>query len=158
VTVVSKAMQRARRAARAVIHGDRILEYMTSRAARKLLVSAAEAGQPPVASVSHDIERIAKADSKLAPVKQFAGLCIRAVLQEEGFEVAETGVRLSNDRIFRTGAVYRKAAAQPNSDHDLLRRFLATLTDEEAAFALGILTARQVGAERLNSNDENTSC
>jgi hypothetical protein len=148
-------MQRAIRAARAVLHGQRILETMREEETRRLLIGAVEAGQPPVSAISQVLkEKIGLKDAKLMPVKQFAGLCIRAVLEEEGYEVAQAGVRLSNDPIFRTGAVYKKSAAQSAVGHELLRRFLATLTDEEAAVAHDILADRGLKHKRLRNESE----
>jgi hypothetical protein len=130
--LMSKAMQRARRSARAVLHGDKILEFIQKPVSRKLLVAAAESGSPPVTAISKELEKIARKDIRLAPVKQFAGLCVRAVLEEEGFEVAETGVRLSQDTVFRSGSVYRKIqATQTGISTSLLDRFLDVLNSQE---------------------------
>jgi hypothetical protein len=77
------------------------------------------------------------------PLKQFAGLCVRAVLEEEGFEVAETGVRVSNDPIFRTGSTYQRVKAQKSASSSLLVRLIGALTEEEARQALQSLRKRQ---------------
>jgi len=84
-----------------------------------------------VTAVSSALKTLVGAtDAMLAPVKQFTGLCVRAVLEEEGFELAETGVRLSNDPVFRTGSVYRRNSASDSKD--LLARFVESLSDDEA--------------------------
>jgi hypothetical protein len=142
--VTTKSMSRARRSARAVLHGPEILAFVGTNKNRKLLVAAAEAGHPPVAAISSQLEKlVGLKDAKLLPVRQFVGLSVRAVLEEEGFEVADTGVRLSNDPVFRTGAVYRRAAAiSVNGSSDLLQRFIDALTEEEARIAHDLLSAR----------------
>ena len=47
-----------------------------------------------------------------------------------GVELAETGVRLSNDPVFRTASVYRRNSASDSKD--LLDRLVESLTDDEA--------------------------
>jgi hypothetical protein len=142
--MISRTMDRARRSARAVLHGPELLELVTSRRCRRALIAAAEAGHPPVAAISADIEKlVGLKDAKLLPVRQFVGRSVRAVLEEEGFQVAETGVRLSNDAIFRTGAVYKRIETPPaDSTPDLIHRMVDALTDEEALTARNLLTAR----------------
>jgi hypothetical protein len=128
---MSRSMQRAQRSARAVLHGAKILEAMQQPKMRRLLVAAAESGAPPVTAISDRLqELVGPKDAKLAPIKQFAGLCVRAVLEEDGFELADTGVRLSNDPVFRTGSVYRRRSDSDSTD--LLVRFVESLTDDEA--------------------------
>lgn len=140
---MSRAMQRAQRSARAVLHGSEILEFVQEPKTRRLLVTAAETGAPPVTAISSALKTlVGKADAKLAPVKQFTGLCVRAVLEEEGFELAETGVRLSNDPVFRTASVYKRISASGKTD-ELLVRFIEILTDAEATLALKLLKNRR---------------
>src|SRR5258707_1124622 len=94
----SKAMRRAVRSARALRDGGRILKFVQEPKTRRLLVAVAESGAPPVTAISSGLqELVGPKEAKLAPVKQFAGMCVRAVLEEEGFERAEPGVRVSND-------------------------------------------------------------
>jgi hypothetical protein len=141
----SKAMRRAARSARAVLHGPEILELVREPKTRRLLVAAAESGAPPVTAVSDRLlQLIAVKDAKLMPLKQFTGLCVRAVLEEEGFEVAETGVRVSRDPVFRTGSTYRRIQAEQRLSSELLLRFIQSLTDEEARQALRLLRKRQL--------------
>ena len=103
----SKAMRRAVRSARAVLHGVRILEFIRDPRTRQKLIAAAETGTPPTTAISSRLaELVGARDVKLQPVKQFAGVCVRAVLEEEGFQVAAKGVRVSNDPVFRTGSTY----------------------------------------------------
>jgi hypothetical protein len=138
---MSQSMQRARRSARAVPHGTEILEFMQEPKTRRLLVAAAEAGVPAVTAISGKLQAlVGLKDVKLAPVKQFTGLCVRAVLEEEGFELAGVGVRLSNDPVFRTGSVYRRHTESNSAD--LLARIAASLTDDEARRLTTLLRRR----------------
>ena len=109
----SKSMRRAERSARAITHGAKILQFVQSPSVRQRLVQAAELGSPPVTAISSDVQKlVGKKDAKLPPIKQYTGLCVRAVLEEEGFELVQTGVRVSKDPIFRTGSflsTFRKA-------------------------------------------------
>lgn len=137
-------LRRARRTARAVPDGPAILEYLSGVEIRKSLVAAAEAGHPPVAAVSRElVEMIGQQKASLTNVKQFVGLCIRAVLEEEGFSVEGAGVRLSHDPVFKTGSVYCRIESQDAAaSNSLLMRFLESLNDEEAVSALSHLNNR----------------
>jgi hypothetical protein len=140
----SKAMRRAERSARAITHGAKILQFIQSLSARQRLVQAAELGAPPVTAISSDLQELVGKDAKLQPIKQYTGLCVRAVLEEEGFELVQTGVRISKDSVFRTGSVYRRSEKQESQPaSDLLARFIQSLTDEEIARALKLLQRRR---------------
>ena len=102
----SRSMKRARRTAVAVKDGPEILDYIAAPKSRGLLVSRAERGAPPVGAISESLLREFGRGVKLAPVKQFIGMCVRAVLEEEGYSVAEKGVRIKDDNVFSTGSVY----------------------------------------------------
>jgi hypothetical protein len=141
----SKAMRRAARSARAVLHGPEILELVLDPKTRRLLVAAAESGVPPVTAVSGRLlQLIPVKDAKLMPLKQFTGLCVRAVLEEEGLEVAETGVRVSNDPVFRTGSTYRRIHVDQRRSSGLLVRIIQDLTNDEARHALRLLRKRRL--------------
>ena len=103
--VVSKAMRRAQRSAHTIVRGGEILDMVCSDAARKRLVEVAVCGEPPVTAISEAlIKLLGKGAARAVPVRSFVGLCVRAALDEDGFEVAETGVRVPEDPIFRTGS------------------------------------------------------
>ena len=137
------AMQRAIRSARALHQGPEILALMRESKTRRSLITAAGSGAPPVTAISTAlIEMLGAKTAKLAPVKQFAGLCIRGVLEEEGFVVASKGVRVSNDPLFRTGTTYRKRSAAPTHCHSLLERLIWSFTDEEVEEVVEILRSR----------------
>lgn len=142
---MSRSMQRAERSARAVLHGPEILQFVRKPKVRAKLVAAAETGAPPVTAISVELKTLVGAvDVKLTPIKQFAGRCVRAVLEEEGFELVETGVRVSNDAVFRTASVYERTSALGKSDPtELLVRLIASLTDAEARKALRLLKNRR---------------
>ena len=140
-----KSMIRAQRAARRVPHGIKILEFLSSPKSRKVLVAAAADGEPPVASISRDFEALlGPKDSKFAQVKQFAGLSIRAILEEEGFEIERTGVWLGQDPVFLTGSVYRKMApAAVGRRGDLLERLVGVLNNKELEILQELLSRRR---------------
>ena len=141
---MSKAMVRAQRAARRVPQGAAILEFLMAPKTRKLLIKAAEEGDPPVAAISRELaELVGPKDLKSAQLKQFAGLCIRAILEEEGFEIERAGVWLGDDPVFKTGSVYRKVVSGPTSRRDdWLVRFVKMLTKDEVDRLIELLRRR----------------
>ena len=70
------------------------------------------------------------------------------MLEEEGFEVAEVGVRLSKDPVFRTGSVYRRHSDSDSTD--LLARFVEKFTDDEAR-RLKVLLRRRADSQEVIS-------
>jgi hypothetical protein len=141
---MSKAMIRAQRSARRVPQGAKILEFVESARIRKMLVAAALQGEPPVAAISREFASlVGPKDAKLAQVKQYVGLCVGAVLEEEGFEVERSGVWLGDDPVFSTGSVYRKIPGDGSSKRgDLLERFVKALSEEEALRVQALLGRR----------------
>jgi hypothetical protein len=139
----TKAMRRAVRSARAVLHGVRILEFVRSPRTRQKLIDAAEAGAPPITAISSRlVELVGSKDAKLQPVKQFAGVCVRAVLGEEGFQVAAKGVRVSNDPVFRTGSTYERIPVGTIKKTTFLVRLVQCMTDDEASQVMELLRMR----------------
>jgi hypothetical protein len=121
------------------------LNFLKEDKIRRTLIAAATAGDPPVAAISRSlVERVGSKDVKSAQVKQFTGLSVRAVLEEEGFEVARTGVWLGDDPVFSTGAVYRKVTPQKTTagGSDFMDRLARTLNDDEAHRLFDILRKR----------------
>ncbi len=54
-----------------------------------------------------------------SPVKTLIGLCVRAILAEEGYERVERGVRTEADgELFMTGSVYSKAEVEDEDGAD----------------------------------------
>jgi hypothetical protein len=139
----SKAMRRAVRSARAVIDGPRILEFIQDPKTRQKLITAAESGAPPITAIGGRLAQLVGAkDVKLQPVKQFAGLCVRGVLEEAGFQVAAKGVRVSHDPVFRTGSTYERIPAATKKA-SFLTRLVQCMTDREASEVLELLRKRR---------------
>lgn len=139
-----KTMRRANRSARAIMHGPKILDFILEKKTQKQLVAAANSGAPPVTAISDQlIKLIGMKDAKLSPVKQFVGVCIRAALEQHGYRVAEKGVRVSNDPVFRSGSTYEPLAKM--TAPTLLERIAGCLTDEEAREFLKLLGRRRGG-------------
>jgi hypothetical protein len=66
------------------------------------------------------------------------------VLEEEGFELVETGVRVRKDPVFKTASVYQRVSIpEKRGATELLVRLIASLTDAEAHQALTLLKKRQ---------------
>jgi hypothetical protein len=135
----SRAMRRAERAAAALVNGQAILE--TIKAARRDLIAAAKQSRPPVAAVSALLLESHGAEIKQTPVRQFIGLAVRAILEEAGFDVAYTGVRIKDDPVFRTGSVYRPHTDDNDAREadDALDRMMKALTADQAQRAFRAL-------------------
>jgi hypothetical protein len=138
--MTSKSMRRAERAAATLLKGRDILE--TLKMHRRELVASAKQQRPPVSAVSQKLLDEFGQDIKRLPVKQFVGLAVRAILEEAGFDIAYSGVRISDDPVFTSGSVYKVRADEsldaPQSD-DALERMLKGLTPEQATRATRFL-------------------
>jgi hypothetical protein len=147
----SRAKTRVLHASRAVKRGKAILDFISTPPVRELLVAEAERGLPPVGGISEPLLKKFGHDPKSReeivslPVKQFVGLCVRAVLQEEGFEVAQKGVRVYDaNRVFRVGSIYKRvglerAEALAPSQGDLAEAMFARMSDDEALRAIRLI-------------------
>jgi hypothetical protein len=135
----TKSMRRAERAATALVDGEAILG--TLNAARARLVAAAKQSRPPVAAVSEILLEKHGDEIKKTPVRQFVGIAVRAILEEAGFEVAYTGVRINGDPVFRTGSVYKLREDNPAALEvdDALDRMMKSLTTDQAQRAFRAL-------------------
>ena len=134
--MLSRSMQRVERSARALKRGQELLDLIRASGTRERLVKAADAGVPPVTAISADaVALVGKGAAKLSPIKQFMGLSVRAVLEEEGFELERTGVRVY-DPIFKRGSVYRRINKKQSRDSsDILAGFIRSLNKTNAVRA-----------------------
>jgi hypothetical protein len=135
----TKSMRRAERASTALVNGEAILA--TLKAEQPRLVAAAKQSRPPVAAVSETLlNRHGDAITEL-PVRQFVGLAVRAILEDAGFEVAYTGVRIKDDPVFRTGSVYRPRSKDHDAAKadDALDRMMKSLSSDQAQRAFRAL-------------------
>jgi hypothetical protein len=145
---MATSFDRARRMTRSVPQGQEVLEYLQSPGARELLSQAAERGVPPVTAVSAKLlQLLGPAPFKKTLTKQFCGLVVRALLEEEGYTVAKTGVRVRNDPIFVSGAVYTQVPTAPTEERGLLERLMSSLTPEEMRWASSFLLSRSRDSE-----------
>ena len=127
-------MRRTRRAAQTLKEGVAILDRLILPDAIDLMIQGANEEVPSVSKIDELLlEDFDERDLKQLPVRQFIGQACKAIMASEGFDVAETGVRIPDSRIFSTGAVYaRRASAEAVSDgYDLLDRLVDALADGE---------------------------
>lgn len=146
---------------------------MRQKRVRERLVKAAKLGVPPVSAISNDLLERFMPQIKLLIVKQFVGLCIKAVLAEEGFEVSQTRVRVYKDKLFTTASTYEQVKQETDtagsmdaagSSDDALERMMAALSEQQALRAAqalerafpGVLRrarTRRLQVESRNSDD-----
>jgi hypothetical protein len=137
----SRSMLRVERAATSLPGGAAVLNSLKRQQAS--LVAAAREGRPPVAAISETLLKTFKTDAKEHAFRQFVGLAVRAILEDAGFEVARTGVRLHGDPIFTTGAVYKKIEQKERRRRsDLPERLVNAFSPEEARQAFAALLIR----------------
>jgi hypothetical protein len=127
------------RGSTALAIGAAVLE--TLKREKPGLIAAAEQKRPPVAAVSGILLKRFGEEVKRTSVRQFIGLATRAILEDAGYEVAYRGVRIRDDPIFRSGAVYRPRVDGGNAPaaDDALDRMMASLTSDQAKRAFRAL-------------------
>ena len=132
-------MTRAVRGATGLAIGGAILE--TLKREKPNLIAAAEQKRPPVAAVSRILLKRFGEEVKRTSTRQFIGLVTRAILEEAGYEVAYTGVRINGDPVFRTGSVYRLRTDDNDAAKvdDALDRMMKSLTPDQAQHAFRAL-------------------
>jgi hypothetical protein len=138
---MSSPLQRAERTANRLDKGLKILEFI--RAQRQAVIAAAERNEPAVSGVSALLlKTFGAAEMKQPLARQIAGLGVRSVLAEEGFEVARGGVRIKGDALFTTGAMYRRRSDTVPDALAMIDRLAKALTLDEARCALRAVLAR----------------
>ena len=136
---MQRALHKARLMSGSVPGGDLIWNDIRTRSWRDELARTALLGRPPAGAYSgRAIELVGRETAQKAVFRQFVGLCVRVVLEEEGFEVSRPRVRLREDPLFVTGALYRRRT-DAKETVDLLERFLDSLTADEAKRASAYL-------------------
>jgi len=147
---VAGKWRRVYRASRAEPRGSEIVALLKAPDVRSELIKAADAGVAPVSALAPFLTGRFQPDLLAQhSVRRFIGLVCSAVLAEEGFEVAQT-VRLRENPIFVTGAVFRRVPAPASNATDVLERMLMSLTKEEKHRALKLL---QADLEQLHNHE-----
>ncbi|MFC5357099.1 hypothetical protein [Azospirillum himalayense] len=127
----SGASRKIRRAAKTLKDGQPIWEFLKEPDTRDLLIQGAEEGEPSVAYISSELLARFGTQVKEMPVRQFVGMAVKAVMAEAGYRVAETGVRIPEDPVFKSGAVYEKVEEEEEEeaadDADILTAMLGGL-------------------------------
>jgi hypothetical protein len=133
-------VKRAKRTAASTECGAELLAFLQRPEITRKLTAAARAGTPPAGAISEDLLANFKPAIHKPEVKRRIGLFIAAVLEDLGFRVAQSNVRMK-DGLFTSGACYaeRSAAADPV---DLVARLAATLTEDEARRMVRLLLTR----------------
>lgn len=147
-------LDRARELARSSPFLSHVLDYMCSEEVRIILVRAADAHQAPVSAISDRlIERFGRDGFASKEARQFVGLSTAACLGTLGYVADGTRVRFRADPLFTTGSLFRKATEPPRSTaHDLLARFVASLTDAEALAVADLLDRRRTRSDFPDSS------
>ncbi|SDD84966.1 hypothetical protein SAMN05444678_12613 [Sphingomonas sp. YR710] len=118
-------LAQVKRSAQALKSGEAILAEVLSL--EEVIVEAAERGVPPVGDISAKLSSKFPTEMKAAPVRQFVGTAVKAVLAKRGFEVLQSGIRLPRDPVFRSGSIYRKTAPIINKGKDAVREVFSNM-------------------------------
>jgi hypothetical protein len=132
MTIIDRRLRRS--AAALGDTGVEILEWLHEPEQRAALIKAAETGLPSVAGISKAfVAKFKKDTGKTMVIRQFVGRAVKNIMEDAGYEPADTGVKLSDDPVFRTGTRYRSRNEQERDDDEnpLLERFVAILNVAE---------------------------
>lgn len=148
--------QRMKQLARASRTLARLQAFIFGEALEAALLATASEGKPPVGAVSrHLIEQFGTDTFKSPQTKQFVGVAVAAKLETLGYVATGKRIRITNDPIFTTGGLFRKVAASPkSSSHELLARFVAALTENEALIVAELLVRRRELVELSRNPDD----
>lgn len=132
---------RALRLARRIEDGEKLFTHLTSRQSRDAMLGAVVDGVPPLSRLSAGLaERFPSA--RTLPARQLAGLAVRAVLSEEGYEVDRQQVRLRDDPLFAVAATFRRIPDPAPQGAEWVARLVSVMTRVEAGYALTLLRER----------------
>src|SRR4051812_3516201 len=101
-------MQRVRRMISSVQGGENIFALLSRPEIQLSFIEAAKRGEPPQLAVVDALSEIPEAHSRGG--RQFAGLCLSALLEQAGLVKWKAGVRLPANSLFATGTIYRLPA------------------------------------------------
>ncbi|BAQ46062.1 hypothetical protein [Methylobacterium aquaticum] len=148
--------QRVKQLARASPTLARLQAFILGEALETALLAAVSEGRPPVGAISgHLIDQFGLDTFKSPQTKQFVGVAVAAKLETLGYVATGKRIRITNDPIFTTGGLFREVAASPkSSSHELLARFVAALTEDEALIVTELLERRRDLAELSRNPDD----
>ncbi|WP_157063997.1 hypothetical protein [Methylobacterium tarhaniae] len=147
--------QRVKQLARASPTLARLQAFIFGETLEAALLAAVPQGKPPVGAISGLlIDKFGIDTFKSPQTKQFVGVAVAAKLETLGYVATGKRIRITNDPIFTTGGLFRKVAASPrSSSHELLARFVAALTEDEALIVAELLAQKRTLAE-ISRNPE----
>lgn len=136
--------QRARQLARAAPTLVPIQAFVSQRHLEADLLAAVATGDPPVGAISRRlIEQFGIDAFASRQARQYVGVAVAAKLERLGYVATGKRVRMARDPLFTTGGLFRKVPDSPkSSSHELLARFIAALTEDEALIVQDILARR----------------
>jgi hypothetical protein len=136
----SPLMQRAKRTSASTERGAELLAFLRTPAIKKKLTAAARAGTPPAGAISADLLAHFEPSIHKPEIRRKTGMLIAAVLDELGFRVAQSNVRMK-DALFTSGACYEERSTTTDAV-DLVARIAASLTEDEARQMVRLLLTR----------------
>ncbi len=134
-------MRRAKRTAASTECGAELLAFLQRPKITRKLTAAARAGTPPAGAISGDLIANFEPAIHKPEVKRRVGLFIRVIMEELGFRVLQSNVRL-RDRLFSSGAVYAERSAAGTDRVDLVSRLAGTFNEAEAQRMIEALLLR----------------
>jgi len=155
MTEAEKLMKRATRAAKSVKGGTDLLNRLKQEDAIDLMIEGVEEEVPSVSKIaSIVVEEVGSvAAARLPTIKTLVGLCVRAILAQEGYVKSERGVRTDpksdTDRIFSTGTVYLKAEPEKDEEDEGADELVDLIVTVSKKLLSG--AARQRVVERLEA-------
>lgn len=125
--------RKARRASKSIVGGDALWSALNDTSTIALMVEAIAEEVPPVSKISETLMETVgdEVALKALPVRQFIGMAVKAILAKEGYEVMETGVKIADDPIFRSGATYQRVEEPEDDTDDLLSRLVNAMNPDE---------------------------
>jgi hypothetical protein len=137
----SALVKRAKRTAASTERGAELLAFLQRPEITRKLMAAARAGTPPAGAISGDLLANFEPSIHKPEVKRRVGLFIAAVLEDRGFRVAQSNVRMK-DGLFTSGACYAARTAAGADPVDLMARLAEAFTEDEARRMVRLLLTR----------------
>src|ERR1700719_422010 len=117
----SALVKRAKRTAASTERGAELLAFLQRPEITRKLTAAARAGTPPAGAISEDLLVYGEPAAQPSEVKRRDGWFIAAVLEDLGFRVSQSNVRMNNS-LFGSAAVYAERPAAGADPVDLVER------------------------------------